>query len=294
MKITVDAAAKINLLLDITGRLENGYHNLLMVMQSVSLFDTVTLEKTDSRSIEITCSEPGLPCDKKNIAYKAAVSFFNETQIKNEGLKIHIEKRIPFAAGLAGGSADAAAVIIGLDRLYSSKMCMTALNAIGIPVGSDVPFCLSGGTKLVENTGEKITPLPDIDGCFILLAKPEAGVSTAEAYADFDRLENVIHPDNEQMLRAVRNSDYNGICRFSQNVFEQVINLPEISKIKKIMLENGADLSRMSGSGPTVFGFFKNKADAEKAKLSISDAGLSKQIFICNPVSHGTIIDEIS
>lgn len=290
MNIIIDAAAKINLLLDITGELDNGYHSLFMIMQSVDLFDTVTLEKTDSGTVELTCSEPSLPCDKRNIAVKAALNFFTDAGIKNEGLKIHIEKRIPLAAGLAGGSADAAAVICGLNKMYKTELCETALCTIGLKVGSDVPFCISGGTRLVENVGDKMCPLPAFGDFFIVLAKPAISVSTAAAYAAFNDLETVVHPDNEAMLKAVREQNGEDICRYAANVFEQVVTFPEFESIRSAMESNGASLVRMSGSGPTVFGLFRNEEDALKAEAEIRQKEICQGVFTCRPINRGVII----
>ncbi|MBR3438683.1 MAG: 4-(cytidine 5'-diphospho)-2-C-methyl-D-erythritol kinase [Clostridia bacterium] len=290
MKLTVDAAAKINLSLDITGTLENGYHSLFMIMQSVSLCDTVILELTDSGTIELTCDEENIPCDRRNSAFKAALMFFTEAGVKNRGLKIHIEKRIPFCAGLAGGSADAAAVIAGLDALYETGLCQTALCNIGHKVGSDVPFCLTGGTKLVENSGEKITPLPAFPDCFIVLAKPEQGVSTAAAYAEFDGLKDVRHPDNEAILQAMKDGDYDALCRHSANVFEQVVRLPEFTVIRETLDACGADLTRMSGSGPTMFGLFKSFSDAERAERELRTSGACGTVCLCKPVASGVSV----
>ena len=287
MKITVDAAAKINLSLDITGTLENGYHSLFMVMQSVSLCDTVTLELTDSKTVELTCSDENLPCDRRNIAHKAALMFFTQAGVKNLGLKIHIEKHIPFPAGLAGGSADAAAVITGLDALYETGLCQSALCSIGHKVGSDVPFCLTGGTKLVENSGEKITPLPPLENCFVVLAKPGQGVSTAAADAEFDGLK---HPDNEAILQAAKNSDYKALCGHCANVFEQVVSLPELESIRKLLDGCGSDLTRMSGSGPTMFGLFTSLADAEKAERELKASGVCQTVCLCKPVANGVTV----
>lgn len=290
MKLTVDAAAKINLSLDITGTLENGYHSLVMVMQSVSLCDTVTLETTESATVELTCSDENIPCDRRNTAFKAALMFFTEAGVKNRGLKIHIEKHIPFCAGLAGGSADAAAVIAGLDAFYETGLCQTALCKIGLKVGSDVPFCLTGGTKLVEGVGEKIIPLPDLNDCYVVLAKPEQGVSTAEAYEKFNTLENIIHPDNEAIVQAAKNSDYASLCTHCGNVFEQVVNLPEFETIRGILDNCNSDLTRMSGSGPTMFGLFRSLADAEKAERELKASGVCKTVCLCKPVASGVTV----
>ena len=290
MKLTVDAAAKINLSLDITGTLENGYHSLVMIMQSVSLCDTVILETTESGTVELTCSEESIPCDRRNSAFKAALMFFTEAGIKNRGLKIHIEKRIPFCAGLAGGSADAAAVIAGLDALYETQLCPTALCKIGLKVGSDVPFCLTGGTKLVEGVGERITPLPALGDCFVVLAKPEQGVSTAEAYEKFNHIENIMPPDNEAIVQAAKNSDYNALCKECGNVFEQVVNLPEFETIRNILGGCRADLIRMSGSGPTMFGLFRSLADAERAERELKASGACATVCLCKPVEKGVTV----
>lgn len=291
MKLIVNAAAKINLSLDITGVLENGYHSLIMVMQSVNLCDTVILEKTDSGTIELTCSEPALPCDKRNIAYKAALMFFSGTGIENPGLRIHITKRIPFAAGLAGGSADAAAVICGLNVLFEAGLSETALCAIGIKVGSDVPFCIAGGTRLVENTGDKMTPLPPVPHFYAVLAKPSQGVSTAEAYGAFDRAQNIRHPDNEGILAAVKDGNLAAIAAKADNVFEQVISLPELDTLRRVLEDAGALTVRMSGSGPTLFGIFDSAPMAQLALEKVRACGKAENAALCEPVAWGVQIE---
>lgn len=290
MKIKVDAAAKINLSLDITGRLDNGFHTLFMVMQSVSIFDRVTLETTDTGDIEIDCGGADLPEDKNNIAVKAAHRFFSEAGIKNSGLKISIEKHIPVSAGLAGGSADAAAVIEGLNMLTGAELCRTALCSIGAQVGSDVPFCLCGGTKLAENTGDRLTPLPDLKDCAIVLCKPVEGVSTAQAYSDFDALVNPVHPDNEAIVKAMLESDLSALCKNAANVFEQVITLNKVELIRSALTDASACLSLMSGSGPTVLGIFTEKEKAEKARASLLASGLADFCEICKPVNYGVAV----
>lgn len=291
MKVTVNAAAKINLSLDITGLLDNGYHSLFMVMQSVGLYDTVILEKTDSGTIELTCSEASLPCDKRNIAYKAAQAFFSDAGIKNQGLKIHIEKRIPFAAGLAGGSADGAAVICGLNALYEVGLCETALCAIGIKVGSDVPFCITGGTRLVENIGDKMSPLPPVPHFYAVLAKPAEGVSTAEAYGAFDRAEHIVHPDNEGMADAVKAGDLAAIAAKAANVFEQVITLPKLCEIRALLEDCGALTARMSGSGPTMFGIFDALPKAQNAVEALTASPAAENVILCEPVNSGVVME---
>ncbi len=286
MKVTYKAAAKINLMLDILARLENGYHSLFMIMQSVSLFDEVTVERKEKGGIIISSSEKRIPCDETNIAYKAATKFFDKAGIKNRNISIYLDKSIPFAAGLAGGSADGAAVIAALNDLYETNLTQKELCAIGAKVGADVPFCLTGGTRAALNIGDVLSDLPSLDNCFIVLAKPEAGVSTAAAYSEFDK-NSVRHLDTVSMLYAAANGDSDEMFRRTGNIFEQLIEVPQRVEIKKVMYDNGAECSCMSGSGPTVFGIFKQKEHAAKA-YSVSKERF-EQTYICEPVDSGLI-----
>lgn len=261
MKITVDAPAKINLFLDIVGKLDNGYHSLFMVMQSVGLCDTVSVEEA-GKGIALTCSEPSLPCDEKNIAYKAAMAFCKKACIE-PSVRIHIEKKIPFAAGLAGGSADGAAVLAGMNALYNYILSTEQLIEAGLEVGSDIPFCLLGGTRLALNTGGVMAPLKSLGKKYVVLSKPEKGISTLKAYADADST-HIYHPDCMRMLDACEKGDYDSICRLAGNVFEQVVEVPERVELKNIMRSCGARLCQMSGSGPTVFGLFDDEKSAEE------------------------------
>ncbi len=265
MKITLKAYAKINLMLDILSRLENGYHDLYMIMQSVSLHDTITVETTDSKDITITCDVPSIPTNEKNIAYKAAKSFFDFTGIENCGINIDIKKNIPHAAGLAGGSTDGSAVIVALDKLFSANLKEKDIIAIGSKVGADVPFCALGGTMLAQYTGTVLSHLPDLDLPYIIITKPSQDVSTAEAYAAFDSAERVRHLDKNGMLRAVIDGNTEAVYEKVGNVFEQFIDVTERVIIKDIMRKNGAKCACMSGSGPSVFGIFPDKDSAEKA-----------------------------
>lgn len=285
MKITVNAPAKINLFLDIIGKLDNGYHSLFMVMQSIGLYDTVTVEKSNENGIFLTCSEEKLPCDEKNIAYKAAAAFCKKFGIE-PNVKIHIEKRIPFAAGLAGGSADAAAVTVALDKLYETSLSEFELCKTGLLTGSDVPFCIKGGTCLSQNTGGILSPLEPLKDCFIVLAKPEAGVSTAEAYAAADST-YLYKPDSMRMLDACEKGDFEGICKYAGNVFEQIIEVAERVEFKKIMRKHGCSLCQMSGSGPTVFALFENKENAESCAEELKE--ICPNVFVTTPVKHGAI-----
>ena len=275
--IRVTAPAKINLFLDILGRLENGFHSLFMVMQSVDLCDEITVDKGNG-GISLTCSDTRLPQDSRNIAYKAAAAFFEATDIDPNAV-ITIEKKIPFEAGLAGGSADAAAVIVGLDELYGTKLSKQAMCDIGLKVGSDVPFCIMGGTCIAQNRGEVLSRVKPFKDCFIVLAKPEKGVSTAAAFAAADN-SYIYHPDNIRMLDACSSGDFDGICKYAGNVFEQVIEVVERVDIKEVMRNSGAVLYQMSGSGPTVFGLFEDRGTAREAMRSIKEQGLAKQLYL--------------
>lgn len=287
MKITAFAPAKINLFLDITGRLDNGYHSLFMVMQSIGLGDTITVEKSEEKGIFLTCSEKSLPTDEKNIAYKAAKKFC-EAIGEEPCVKIHIEKKIPFAAGLAGGSADAAAVLCALNDMYSGRFSQRELCKIGLSIGSDVPFCICGGTQLSQNTGGVLSPLEPLKECYIVLAKPECGVSTAEAYSAADSA-HIYHPDCMRMLDVCEKGDFEGICKYAGNVFEQVIEVADRVEYKRIMRDNGASLCQMSGSGPTVFALFEEKKNAEKSADELRK--ICSEVFVTKPVSHGVITE---
>ena len=262
MKTEIAAPAKINLFLDILRRLENGYHSLFMLMQTVGLCDIVTLEKTES-GISISCTEPGIPADERNTAYRAAKYFFEKTGIK-AGVKIDIEKNIPHEAGLAGGSADAAAVLRGMNEIFEANLSVPELCEIGFRVGSDVPFCIYGGTCIVQGTGGIVSPIRPLGKCGVVLVKPEAGVSTAAAYAEADNT-YLYHPNHQKILDCCESGDFEGICAHAGNVFEQVVEVPERVEIKRIMRLHNSCLTQMSGSGPTVFGIFENRDDAAAA-----------------------------
>lgn len=286
----IKAYAKVNLMLDILGTLPNGYHNLWMIMQSVSLYDTVTVTKNDSRAITLTCSKEGIPTDERNIAHKAALAFFKSTGVENCGIHIDIEKSIPSEAGLAGGSADGAAVIKALNELFGNHLTERELCRIGRKVGADVPFCITGGTCLAQNIGDVLSPLDDIPDCFFVLAKPKMGVSTKEAYDSFDNASYIKKPKKDKMLIAAANGNFDEVCRLAANVFEQVIEVPERVEIKKIMREENAKLSLMSGSGPTVYGIFESKKNAENCAEKLKS--ITKDVFVAKPVPYALEIIE--
>ena len=292
MKVKVKAYAKINLMLDIVAQRKDGYHDLFMIMQSVGLYDTVTVEKTKCNKITLSCDEEGIPLNEKNIAYKAAVSFFKTNNIKDTGIHIDIKKRIPHAAGLAGGSADGAAVIVALNQIYKTNLNNKELCQIGVKIGADVPFCICGGTLLAQGIGEVLNPVKPLRKCFILLAKPQTGVNTGNAFKAFDENGKVHTPDKLGMLCAIQSRDLALICSKMENDFEQFIEVPNRIDMKQIMRNNNALGTCMSGSGPTVFGIFENKNDAEKAAEELKV--YAKDICVCAPVNKGCKIKEIS
>ena len=279
--IKLNAPAKINLLLDIISRLPNGYHNLFMVMQAVDLCDEVEVSLRDDGEICLECSEKALPTDSKNIAYRAAQNFFKATG-KTQGADIKLNKKIPFAAGLAGGSTDAAAVLKALNILCETKLSNEDLCAIGVKLGADVPFCIKGGTMLAQDIGQVLSPLPKLKDCYIVLVKPDVDVSTKEAYEAFDTADYIRHPDCNAMLHAAANGDFDGIIKNVANVFEQFIEVPQRADIKAVMRDCGCLTCCMSGSGPTVFGIFDDEEKAidctEKMKEKYTKVYLTRPI----------------
>ena len=285
MKITVKAYAKINLMLDILSRLDNGYHDLFMIMQSIGLYDTVSVERTDTENIEIRCNIEDIPCDERNIAHKAAVAYFEHTRISNPGIIIGIEKKIPHAAGLAGGSADGAGVIVALNKLFSTNLSEKEIIAIGSKVGADVPFCALGGTMLAQYTGTVLSHLPDLSEKYVIIVKPDQDVSTGKAYAAFDTAERVRHLDTKGMLLSCMDNNWNEISERVGNVFEQFIEVTDRTVIKGIMRKHCCLCACMSGSGPTVFGIFDSKEEAEKCVRELKKS--YKDVFLTSPVNYG-------
>ncbi len=285
MKITVRAYAKINLLLDILGTLENGYHDLFMLMQSVSIFDTVSVECNDSGKITISCDVPDIPTDERNLAYKAAKAFFEYLKIEHSGIHIDIAKSIPHAAGLAGGSADAAAVVTALKKIFAPSLCDRAVIDICKSFGSDVPFCALGGTMIAQGTGTTLTYMPQLEIPNIIIVKPECSVSTGEAYKVFDTVDYIRHPDKNGIFRAVLENDIESVFKKVDNVFEQLIDIPDRIEIKAIMRKYDAKCACMSGSGPSVFGIFN---DSEKAKQCAQRLKIYfPQTFLCSSKDCG-------
>lgn len=282
-KIELRALGKINLGLDILGRRENGYHDVRMVMQTVYIYDRVILKKTKKTEITIDTNLKFLPVNENNIAYKAAQMMREEFHIK-EGVHISLEKHIPVAAGMAGGSADAAAVLYGMNLLFSLGLSEEELKKRGVKLGADVPYCIMRGTVLAEGIGEKLSPLPPMPKCYILIAKPPISVSTQTAYEKFDALEEVEHPDIDGIIEGLNHQDLHKIAASMGNVLEDVTEeeAPQIKEIKKIMMESGALGAMMSGSGPTVFGIFNHRSKAKAAAAKIKGNNMARQIYVTN------------
>lgn len=284
-KVEIKAAAKINLMLDIVHRRTDGYHDLFMVMQSIDLYDTVQVAQTEQTGISLYCSDPTLPTDSKNIAYKAALAFFDYQKEENPSVSIKIEKRIPAAAGLAGGSADGAAVLVGLNELLQTHFSIDTLCNIGVKVGADVPFCIRGGTLLAQGIGDVLHTLRPMPNCFLLLVKPTQGVNTAQAYAQYDAQGRQYEPNKMEMLSAVQGQDLTGICANLANVFEQFIEVPQRVELRQMMGNFGAKGVCMSGSGPTVFGIFDDKETVLACQSAL--ATVPGDVFLCHPVKQG-------
>lgn len=285
-KLTLRAYGKINLGLDVVRKLENGYHEVRMIMQTVSLADVVTLKKLERDSIVIKADAEGIPCDERNLAYKAAKLLKERCFIK-EGVEIFLEKHIPAAAGMAGGSADCAAVLKGMNRLFGLGLTQEEMQREGVRLGADVPYCIMGGTALSEGIGERLTKLPAPPECLILLAKPDIAVSTKYVYEQIRPESLKRHPDIDGMIRDIKNGELEKLCQKMENVLEGVTGkeYPVIGRIEDIMKEEGALQAVMSGSGPTVFGIFREREKAEAAKKSILEKALAKEVFVstlCN------------
>lgn len=283
--IKLKAPAKINLCLDILSTLDNGYHSVWMVMQTIGLYDTICVEKTDTQTIEIDCDKPNIPVDKRNIAWKAADAFFEKTGIKNQGIRITIQKNIPSSAGLAGGSTDGAAVLVGLNKLFDSALTEHELCEIGQKIGADVPFCIVGGTALAQDIGQILSRLPDFEGYKIVLVKPDRDVSTKQAYNTFESKSDIRHIDSAKILHLCANGDYENSFRYFENVFEQLVEVPERVEIKSVMRQFNASLTLMSGSGPSVYGIFKNENDANECAKILKKS--YRDVFVCNCVKNG-------
>lgn len=282
-RIELKALAKINLGLDVLGKRENGYHDVRMVMQSIYLYDDVRIERTKNPGIEVKTNLYFLPTDENNIAYKAAAMLIEEFQI-HEGVVITLDKHIPVAAGMAGGSSNAAAVLFGMNKMFGLGLSKQELMERGVRLGADVPYCIMRGTVLAEGIGEELTVLPAMPKCTVLVAKPGISVSTKVVYEALDSKEIVKHPNIDALLAGLEKGSLREVAAAMGNVLEDVTipMYPVIEDIKNVMKEEGAMNAMMSGSGPTVFGLFENKAQARKAQEKIREKALAKQVYVTN------------
>lgn len=283
-EITIKAPAKINLTLDVTGRRPNGYHDLRMVMQTIDLYDVLTITQTGQPGIRLTMNKelPDRIPPEKNLVYRAA-SLMQKKFSLTGGLKIHLEKQIPAAAGLAGGSADCAATLLGINQLYDLVLTKDELCEIGVALGADVPFCICQGTMLSEGIGEILTPLPSLPPLWAILIKPDISVSTAYVYQHLNLSGLTCHPDTERIIDCIERKDAAGIARQLSNVLETVTipEYPILSELKDFLLQNGAIGALMSGSGPTTYGLYQDEILAQMAYRTARNTYPDYDVILC-------------
>ena len=280
-EISVKALAKINLGLDVVRRREDGYHEVRMIMQTIHLFDRLEIKKTSSGGITMTTNLSFLPTNENNLVYQAAKLLKDEFGIR-DGIDIRLHKHIPVSAGMAGGSTDAAAVLYGMNRMFQLGLKRDELMRRGVKIGADVPYCIMRGTALAEGIGEKLTALPPMVKCPVLIAKPPISVSTKFVYEHLKLDETTVHPDIDRLVEDIRQKNLAKIAADMGNVLETVTipNYPVIAEIKEHMLRHGAVNAMMSGSGPTVFGLFEDTAQAREAYESMQASGLARQVYL--------------
>ncbi len=285
--IRLKARAKINLGLDVVRRREDGYHEVKMVMQMLRLYDQIDIEKTQESGIFVRSNLSFLPTDERNIAYKAAKVMIDQFGLE-QGVIIRIEKHIPVAAGMAGGSTDCAAVLYGMNKLFGLRLNQKKLRELGVKLGADVPYCLMRQTALSEGIGEILTPISPLQDCPILIAKPSVSVSTRHVYEHLKLDEQTMHPDIDGIVTALADGDLYGVTDRMANVLETVTvpEHPVIDEIKKQMMASDAVNALMSGSGPTVFGIFDDEEKAKKACEDMKASGLARQIYLTRPFNQ--------
>ena len=279
--ISLKALAKINLGLDVVRRRDDGYHEVRMIMQTINLFDRLEIKKIKESAIKIHTNLFFLPVNENNLVYKAAKLLIDEFGIQ-EGVSVGLTKKIPVAAGMAGGSTDAAAMLFGMNRLFGLGLSKKQLMERGVKIGADVPYCIMRGTALAEGIGDKLSPLPAMVKCPVLIAKPQISVSTKFVYQNLKLDDKTVHPDIDRLIEDIRNKDLKAVSDHMGNVLESVTipNYPVISQIKEQMMDSGAVGSMMSGSGPTVFGLFDDSRTAQLAFGKIKRSGLAKQVYL--------------
>ena len=279
-ELKLKAKAKINLGLDVVRKREDGYHEVRMIMQMINLYDKITLRKKTEPSITVTANLSYLPVNEDNLVYRAAKLLMDEFQVDG-GLEIELQKYIPVAAGMAGGSTDAAAVMVGVNRIFQLGLNKKQLMERGVKIGADVPFCIMRGTALAEGIGEKLTGITQVPECFVLIGKPGINVSTRAAYESLNLSGIQNHPDIDGMIQDIQNGDLQGMTAKMGNVFEPGIigQYPVIQEIKDLMESHGALKAMMSGSGPTVFGIFDSQEKMNAAAKILRESNLAKTVF---------------
>ncbi len=282
------ALAKINLGLDILRKREDGYHEVRMIMQTIQMYDVLEMRKVKKPGISLSVNYPYIPSDERNLVYKAAKLLMDEFQIK-EGVEIRLEKFIPVAAGMAGGSSDAAAALVGVNRLFKLGLSEKDLMERAVNIGADVPYCVMRGTALAEGIGEKLTRIAQVPDCFVLIGKPGINVSTKAAYESLQLDQIQTHPDIDGMIRDIESGDLRAMTEKMENVFEPGIigRYPVIGEIKALMEEHGALKAMMSGSGPTVFGIFDDRKKMEEAAAVLRESRLAKTVFATEVTKAG-------
>lgn len=282
------ALAKINLGLDVLRKREDGYHELRMIMQTINMYDQLDIEISKTPGIKITTNLPFIPVNESNLVYKAAKLLMDEFQVE-QGITVDLQKFIPVAAGMAGGSSDAAATMIGVNRLFGLGLSVKELMERGVKIGADVPYCLLRGTALAEGIGDKLRALPACPDCYVLIGKPAISVSTKFVYENLHANELEYHPEIDKMLDTIQWHNLNKIADCMGNVLETVTipHYPVIQEIKDHMKEHGALNAMMSGSGPTVFGLFDDKATAENACEALRASRLARTVFLTTVFNNG-------
>ncbi len=287
------AYAKINLGLDVLRRREDGYHDVKMIMQTIQMYDMLEMEKSEQPGIHLTTNLSYIPVNENNLVYKAVKLLMDQYRIE-EGITISLNKFIPVAAGMAGGSSDAAAALVGVNRMFQLGLTRQQLMELGVKIGADVPYCVMRGTALAEGIGEKLTALPPMPQCYVLIGKPGISVSTKFVYTNLNLGPDTHHPDIDGMIQALQNGDLYGITDRMENVLESVTipAYPVIDTIKDHMKAHGAVNAMMSGSGPTVFGIFDDKEKAEYACEKLRESMLTKQTFLTTVFNNGGTPDD--
>lgn len=290
----LQAFAKINLGLDVLGKREDGYHEVRMIMQTIRIYDQLDMRKSVEPGIHLTTNKKYIPVDENNLVWRAAKLMMDTCGIM-EGVSIHLHKVIPVAAGMAGGSSDAAATLVGMNRLFHCGLSKEKLMELGVQIGADVPYCVLRGTALAEGIGEKLTVLPPMPDCWILIGKPGISVSTKYVYTTLDLNTDTVHPDIDGMKKALEDGNLYGITERMGNVLQDVTipAYPEVERIKEQMKALGAVNAMMSGSGPTVFGIFDNEEKAQEACQKLRESGSCQQVFLTVPFNNygGKTID---